>query len=84
MTAREPPRGRHGETGRVTLVGTVHLSPTSRERVVSAVRERDPDVVAVELDPLLFRAYWHRERLTAANVFGRVSDRLAEQAIGGG
>lgn len=55
--------------GQVTLVGTVHRSPESRARVVSAVRERDPDVVAVELDPLLFGVYWNGERLTARRLY---------------
>jgi pheromone shutdown protein TraB len=55
--------------GTVTLVGTVHRSVESRERVVSAIHERDPDVVAVELDPLLFGVYRNGERLTARRLY---------------
>lgn len=36
--------------GTVRLVGTVHVSKTTRERVVSTVQEEEPDVVAIELD----------------------------------
>ena len=37
--------------GAVTIVPSVHFSPTHRRRVRSTIREVDPDVVAVELDP---------------------------------
>lgn len=36
--------------GTVRLVGTVHVSKTTRDRVVSTVQEEEPDVVAIELD----------------------------------
>lgn len=37
--------------GDATLIGTVHVSPRSRDRVLSTIADEQPDVVAVELDP---------------------------------
>ncbi|QRV14127.1 TraB/GumN family protein [Haloterrigena salifodinae] len=36
--------------GTITIVPSVHFSPTHRRRVRSTIRETEPDVVAVELD----------------------------------
>lgn len=36
--------------GRVRLVGTVHISKTTRDRVQNTIREEEPDVVGIELD----------------------------------
>lgn len=64
--------------GRVTLVGTVHLSPKSLNRVHTCIRERQADVVAVELNPFQYdtsrnRRQWsmmrvHREGATVPAV----------------
>lgn len=44
-----------GGSGRVTIVGTAHVSHDSVERVRETIQEEDPDVVAVELDKGRFR-----------------------------
>jgi pheromone shutdown protein TraB len=44
-----------GETGRVTLVGTAHVSETSVREVEETIAAEAPDVVAVELDEGRFR-----------------------------
>lgn len=36
--------------GRVTLVGTVHVSKSTRERVINTISEIEHDIVAIELD----------------------------------
>ncbi|MFC6730916.1 TraB/GumN family protein, partial [Natronoarchaeum mannanilyticum] len=41
--------------GSVTVVGTAHVSAESAERVEEEIRERRPDVVAVELDEGRYR-----------------------------
>ena len=46
--ARLPDAGR--DEGEITLVGTAHVSQDSVEEVERTIAERDPDVVAVELD----------------------------------
>jgi pheromone shutdown protein TraB len=53
------------ERGRVTLVGTVHFSPASARRAAAVVQDRDPDVVAIELDPLRYRTFRAHEPLSA-------------------
>lgn len=40
--------------GTITLVPSVHFSPTHRRRVRETIREADPDLVAVELDQSRF------------------------------
>jgi len=40
--------------GTITLVPSVHFSPTHRRRVRAAIREAAPDLVAVELDESRF------------------------------
>lgn len=40
--------------GTITLVPSVHFSPTHRRRVRETIRETDPDLVAVELDERRF------------------------------
>lgn len=42
------------EQGSVTIVPSVHFSPTHRRRVRETIRERRPDLVAVELDERRF------------------------------
>jgi pheromone shutdown protein TraB len=44
-----------GETGRVTLVGTAHVSETSVREVEETIAAESPDVVAVELDEGRFK-----------------------------
>jgi len=39
-----------GDTGATTLVGTVHISPESKNRVEQVISEKRPDVVGIELD----------------------------------
>ncbi|NJF24386.1 TraB domain-containing protein [Thermococcus sp. Bubb.Bath] len=39
----------------VTLIGTMHVSPRSREEVLETIERERPTAVAVELDPLRFR-----------------------------
>ncbi|RQG98997.1 TraB domain-containing protein [Natrarchaeobius oligotrophus] len=46
-------------TGSVTLVPSVHFSPVHRRRVRTAIRDAEPDLVAVELDE---RRYERMER----------------------
>jgi pheromone shutdown protein TraB len=61
--------------GRVRLVGTVHVSKQTRERVQDTVEEEQPDVVAIELD---------NDRLT--DMFKRGADVVggdAEDSSGG-
>jgi pheromone shutdown protein TraB len=36
--------------GDVNLVGTVHVSKQTRDRVINTIQENEPDVVAIELD----------------------------------
>ncbi|MFB6202301.1 MAG: TraB/GumN family protein [Halorhabdus sp.] len=43
--------------GSVHLVGTAHVSAESAERVEETIRERQPDVVAVELDEGRYRQF---------------------------
>ena len=57
---RTVPAPDRSETGRVTLVGVVHDHPASAYRARAVVRERDPDVVALEAPPVavpLYRTY---------------------------
>lgn len=42
-------------SGSITLVPSVHFSPVHRQRVRSTIREREPDIVAVELDEKRFK-----------------------------
>ena len=48
--------------GTVTLVPSVHFSPAHRRRVRSTIREREPDVVAVELDARRYERLEERDR----------------------
>ncbi|MFC6725963.1 TraB/GumN family protein, partial [Halobium palmae] len=48
-----------GRSGSVRLVGTAHVSPRSRDRVVDAVRDERPDTVAIELDADRFTRLWN-------------------------
>jgi pheromone shutdown protein TraB len=47
----------------VKLVGTVHVSSQSRERVIETIRRVDPAHVAIELDPDRFERLWYGETL---------------------
>jgi pheromone shutdown protein TraB len=55
--------------GRVTLLGTVHVSPDGGDLVRARIREHGPDVVAVELDPFLFRACRERRRPSLSGLY---------------
>lgn len=46
-------------SGSIRLVGTAHVSPRSRDRVVDAVRDERPDTVAIELDADRFTRLWN-------------------------
>ncbi|MFD1565543.1 TraB domain-containing protein [Haloarchaeobius amylolyticus] len=48
--------------GTVTFVPSVHFSPTHRRRVRATIREREPDLVAVELDESRFERLEQRDR----------------------
>lgn len=56
--------------GTITLVPSVHFSRVHRRRVREAIREKDPDIVAVELDDLRF------DRLQGTSRLGR--DEIAD------
>jgi pheromone shutdown protein TraB len=51
------------ERGTITIVPSVHFSPTHRRRVRETIRKRRPDVVAVELDERRFDRLDRRSRL---------------------
>ncbi|WP_153553798.1 TraB/GumN family protein [Halomicrobium sp. LC1Hm] len=53
-TTRNLPQGGGGE-GRVTVVGTAHVSQDSVEEVERTIEDEQPDVVAVELDEGRYR-----------------------------
>lgn len=57
--------------GAITLVPSVHFSPTHRRRVRRTIRENDPDLVAVELDERRF------DRLEGGNRLSQ--DELSEE-----
>lgn len=66
-------RFRRGRSGVVHIVGTAHVSPNSRTRVVETIRENQPDAVAIELDENRFTRLWNSEsyglrRLLSANL----------------
>ncbi|MDV3104320.1 TraB domain-containing protein [Thermococcus waiotapuensis] len=46
----------------VKVIGTMHVSPLSREEVVSAIKKERPTAVAVELDPLRLHSLLSGER----------------------
>ncbi len=47
--------------GSVTIVPSVHFSPAHRRRVREAIRNYDPDIVAVELDASRYERLWEHE-----------------------
>lgn len=51
------------QQGTITIVPSVHFSPTHRRRVRETIRDRRPDVVAVELDERRFDRLDRRSRL---------------------
>jgi len=51
---RSPPPGASGE-GRVSVVGTAHVSEASVQEVETRIAEDRPDIVAVELDEGRYR-----------------------------
>src|SRR6056297_2195481 len=59
----------------VTLVGVVHDHPASVHRAREVVRERDPDVVALEAPPLAMPLYetYARESRTPPTFGGEMS-----------
>ncbi|WIV67718.1 TraB domain-containing protein [Natrialbaceae archaeon AArc-T1-2] len=57
------------ETGTVTVVPSVHFSPTHRRRVREMILEREPDVVAVELDERRYQRLERRGGDGFANVY---------------
>jgi pheromone shutdown protein TraB len=57
--------------GNVRLVGTVHVSERTRDRVLDTIKEDDPDTVAIELD---------RERVYS--MFERKADFVGGESVG--
>ncbi|WP_049921505.1 TraB domain-containing protein [Halopiger djelfimassiliensis] len=58
-------------TGSITVVPSVHFSPTHRRRVRTTIRETEPDLVAVELDE---RRYERLERTDRETPFELARD----------
>lgn len=56
------------EQGSVTIVPSVHFSPTHRRRVRETIRERRPDLVAVELDERRFERLDRSTRVNSADL----------------
>jgi pheromone shutdown protein TraB len=74
------------EQGTVTIVPSVHFSPTHRRRVRETIREKRPDLVAVELDERRFDRLERRARTGGADLAaelptGTAPTRNALQAI---
>ncbi|MHC3439676.1 TraB domain-containing protein [Natrialbaceae archaeon A-gly3] len=57
------------EDGKIHFVPSVHFSPVHRRRVREAIDERDPDLVAVELDERRFRRLVDDARTTPEDLF---------------
>jgi pheromone shutdown protein TraB len=63
--------------GTITLVPSVHFSPTHRRRVRETIREVRPDLVAVELDETRFERLRDRNRPSAAELARRLPPATA-------
>ncbi|MFC4359473.1 TraB domain-containing protein [Halobium salinum] len=59
-----------GRPGSVRLVGTAHVSPRSRERVVDVIRAEQPDTVAIELDADRFTRLWRDDGSRLRDLLG--------------
>lgn len=65
--------------GEITLVGTVHISKTTRDRVLRTISRVNPDVVAIELDSeRLYKMFEKQADVVNGNVNSTSNLRFAD------
>jgi len=63
----------------IILLGTSHISPESIKNIKKAINEEKPDCVAVELDPMRFRALTSRQGTNPPGLFLKIFSWLQKE-----